>query len=326
MTRDEIEAFVAIAELGGFTEASRKLHRSQPAISRRIHQLERTLAAALFERAGRRVTLTAAGTALLPHAEAALASMRDGERAVREREKTRGRQTLRVAIVGTLADSHVVDALRAFEARFRDAAVELRTATSREVSALVRSGEAALGLRYFPDADPRLESIPLGSELLSVVVPASHRIRARRLRDLRPLAGERWLGFPPERRQQDSFGHLLRRELVAAGVAEPSITHVDSLTAQKRLVQAGLGVALMPTSSVREEIRIGSLRMIEIGRAGMELPVVVVRRRGGHESGVGAAFVTMLEERMPGLRRRSRGPRARHARHPRGMARTLTEA
>src|SRR5262245_35454102 len=141
MTRDEIEAFVAVAELGGFTEASRRLGRSQPAISRRINQLEQTLDAALFDRAGRRVSLTDAGRALLPHAEAALASMRDGERAVRDRGKSHAAQLLRVAIVGTLADSHIVDALRAFEARFPDAAVELRTATSREVSALVRSGE-----------------------------------------------------------------------------------------------------------------------------------------------------------------------------------------
>ena len=51
MTTDEIETFVAIAELGGFTEASRRLGRSQPAISRRIRQLEQALAAPLFERA-----------------------------------------------------------------------------------------------------------------------------------------------------------------------------------------------------------------------------------------------------------------------------------
>lgn len=296
MTRDEIEAFVAIAETGGFTEASRRLNRSQPAISRRIRQLEQKLDAELFERVGRLVKLTEAGRALLPHAEAALASMRDGERAVRDREKRPGAEPLRVAIVGTLADSHIVDALRAFEARFRDAAVELRTATSREVSALVRSGEASLGLRYFPDADPKLESIALGSEKLFVVVPASHRIRARRLRDLRPLAGERWLGFPPERRQPESFGHLLQRELVASGLANPTITQVDSLTAQKRLVQAGLGIALMPRSSVREEVRIGSLRLIEIGRSKAELPVVVVRRKGGHRSRLAEAFLELLAE------------------------------
>lgn len=145
MTFDEIEAFVCIAEAGGFTEASRRLHRSQPAISRRIHELEKSLGSALFERVGRRVILTDAGRLLLPYAETALAAIRDGERAVRDRG--RGPVTLRLAIVGTLADSHIVEALREFTSRSKEVSVDLRTATSREVSALVRNGEADLGLR-----------------------------------------------------------------------------------------------------------------------------------------------------------------------------------
>ncbi|WP_020670803.1 LysR family transcriptional regulator [Amycolatopsis nigrescens] len=298
MTFDEIEAFVCIAEVGGFTEASRRLHRSQPAISRRIHELERTLDAVLFERVGRRVTLTAAGRALLPHAEAALAAIRDGARAVRDRPGDA--LPFRLAIVGTLADSHIVDALREFTSK-SEVPVDLRTATSREVSALVRSGDADLGLRYHPDADPKLESIPLGEEKLYVVVPASHRITARRLPDLRPLADEKWLGFPAERGRHDSFRRLLERQLTDSDAAPPSITTVDSLTAQKRLVEAGLGVALMPVSSVREELRIGSLRTIDVPSMNARIPVVAVRRTAGHQSQAAAEFLKVLANHTPDL-------------------------
>ncbi|MCG8591799.1 MAG: LysR family transcriptional regulator [Proteobacteria bacterium] len=302
MNLDELETFLRIAQLGSFTEASRSLGRSQPAISRRVQQLEDSLGAALFEREGRRVVLTEAGRALLPHAEAALAATRDGESAVRDVAEAAGQApVLRLAIVGTLADSHLVDALRAFEARFETASVELRTANSREVSALVCGGEADLGLRYFPDADPRLESKPLGAEKLFVVVPAAHPVRARRLRDLRKLEGERWLGFPSERGQPESYRRLLERTLAAGGVTDPSFTPVDSLTAQKRLVEAGLGVALMPRSSVREELRIGSLRAIAVERLGAELPVVAVRRKDGYESRLAAAFLKLLGRYTPDL-------------------------
>jgi DNA-binding transcriptional LysR family regulator len=302
MTVEEVEAFVCIAQLGGFTEASRRLNRSQPAISRRIRELERSLGAPLFERAGRGVTLTEAGRTLLPYAEAVLATIRDGERAVQDLAKEPGGgQTLSIAIVGTLADSHLVDALRRFESEFQDVSVKLRTATSREVSALVRGGEASLGLRYFPDADPKLESIPLGTEQLLVVVPASHPVTARRLPDLLALQNERWLAFPPERGQAASLSHLLERRLPASGSTQPSITRIDSLTAQKRLVEAGLGVALMPISSVREELRIGSLRGIEVESLDASLPVVVVRRVRGYQSRLATAFLTMLKEHTPGL-------------------------
>jgi DNA-binding transcriptional LysR family regulator len=299
MTIDEVVAFVSVAEWGGFTEASRRLNLSQPAISRRIRELERSVGASLFERTGRRVRLSGAGRVLLPYAETVLATVRDAERAVREQVARPGEtRTFSLAIVGTLADSHIVDALRAFESRFHDVFVELTTASSRQVSALVRTGEVSLGLRYFSDADPRLEAIPLGAERLVVVVPAAHPITAERLPDLGALRGERWLGFSPERGQPDSFGHLLDRILPSGA----PVIRVDSLTAQKRLVQAGLGVGLMPTSSVREELRIGSLRAIEIEGMDAHLPVVVIRRGRGHRGPLTEAFLELLREHTPGLR------------------------
>jgi DNA-binding transcriptional LysR family regulator len=302
MTFDELATFVAIATGGGFTGASRKLHRSQPAISRRIAQLQRSLDAPLFERIGRGVRLTDAGRALLPHAEAALAAVRDGRQAVRDLlERAQGPVTLRVAIVGSLADSHLVDALRAFQADFRDTSLELRTANSREVSALVRRGDADLGVRYFPDPDPRLESIPLGAERLCVVVPAAHRIRARRVGDLRAFQGESWLVFPPDPRQPESGSHLLEGRLLAAGVARPKLTPIDSLTAQKRLVEAGLGVALLPSASVREELRRGSLRAVEVANLHAEQPVVAVRRRAGRHGPAALGFLALLQRHTPNL-------------------------
>jgi DNA-binding transcriptional LysR family regulator len=75
---DHVEAFVTIVRRGGFTRASSTLHLSQPAISRRVHLLERELGAPVFERIRSGVVLTEAGRAFLPHAEAILASMRDG--------------------------------------------------------------------------------------------------------------------------------------------------------------------------------------------------------------------------------------------------------
>jgi DNA-binding transcriptional LysR family regulator len=79
----QIEALVAVARLGGFTRAAAALNLSQPAVSRRLGLLEGELGAPLFERIPSGIVLTAAGQAFLPHAEALLASMRDGVDAVR---------------------------------------------------------------------------------------------------------------------------------------------------------------------------------------------------------------------------------------------------
>lgn len=298
MTLDELKAFVTVAEAGGFTKASALLHRSQPAISRRIDLLEKTLGTPLFERKGRQISLTGAGKSLLPHAEDALAAVQDGYNAVRESQQETENK-LNLAVVGTIADGYLVDVLRRFQSAFENIRVDLQTANSREVSDLVRQGDAAIGLRYFIDADPRLETTALGSERLYVVVPADHRVTASRRKDLKPFARDRWLGFPANPNQPESYGTLLDAQLADGGISDPQITTVDSLTAQKRLVEAGFGIALMPKRNVTEELRDGSLRLVAVDTVTAQLPVVLIQRKGSVRGAATVALIELLRDHIP---------------------------
>lgn len=167
----------------------------------------------------------------------------------------------------------------------------------------MKRGEAEIGLRYFEDQDLGLESIRLGEEKAYVIVGRSHGIRAKRVKDLLRFENENWLGFPPEKDQVDSFGRLLERELKAAGLFDPRITIVDSLTAQKRLVEAGYGIGLMPLANCREEVRIGSLRKIDVAGLNARLPVVAVRRKKAYRTKQADAFLELLVRYTPELRR-----------------------
>lgn len=300
MTLDELKAFVTVAEAGGFTKASAILHRSQPAISRRIDLLEKTLGTPLFERRGRQVSLTGAGKSLLPHAENALAAVQDGYNAVRE-SLGHADGALTLAVVGTIADSYLVEVLRSFQGEYKNIRVDLQTANSREVSDLVRRAEAAIGLRYFEDSDPRLETEPLGSERLYVVVAADHPITATRRKNLQPFAADQWLAFPTSRSQPESYGSLLDTQLAAGGVSDPKITTVDSLTAQKRLVEAGFGISLMPKRNVEEEVRAGSLRLVSVDSLTAQLPVVMVQRRGSVRGASTLGLINLLRTQVPKL-------------------------
>src|SRR5207253_2222368 len=74
---DDLRIFLSIVRRGTLTEASQELHLSQPAITRRLQKLERTLGAPLFERSGRRLRLTDAGVHFQRRAEAILAQVAD---------------------------------------------------------------------------------------------------------------------------------------------------------------------------------------------------------------------------------------------------------
>ena len=294
MDIDQIQTFLAIAELGSFTRAAQRLHRSQPAISRRLDILEHELGAPVFERLRGRVRLTEAGRVLLPHAEAALASLRDGHDAVRGLQAyTEG--TISLALVGTLADTHIVHALRRFAVQSSNVRVHLRTASSREVTDLVRRGEATLGLRYYTSDRPDLVSLPAGNEAMLVVAAPGHRLAGRRVRQARLLVGERWLNFPPTPGERAS-GHALARQLLRAGIDGADIILIDSLTAQKRLAQAGFGLALVPESSVRDELRQGALVALDIPSIRTTIPITAIHRRNGYLSPAAKALLRILTE------------------------------
>src|SRR5690349_1596244 len=192
---DHVEAFVAIVRRGGFTRAASALHLSQPAVSRRVELLEREVGRPLFDRTRGGARLTEAGRAFLPHAEALLASVHDGLEAVRALERT-DRGTVMLALVGTLASTALTGRLRHFRRRHPGIRLLLHTALNREVSALVRRGDATLGLRYFPDPDPELISIPLYRDALVTVCSPNHRLAPVRRPTVRMLTGQTWVAFP----------------------------------------------------------------------------------------------------------------------------------
>lgn len=294
MELDQVEAFVAIVQSGGFTRASATLHLSQPAVSRRVRLLEQEVGAPLFERLRRGVVLTDAGSAFLPHAEALLASMRDGIDAVRAlRGTSRGAVTL--AVVGTLASTRLTERLRQFREAYPGIDLRLRTALSAEVSALVLRGDAALGLRYDVDPNPGLVSSTIHQEPLVPVCSPRHRFAHMRRVPPQALTGERWIGFPPRPgAASEPYSSAIEQRLAACGLGASEIVPIDSLTAQKRMVEAGFGLALLPQSSVDEELRAGTLCALRVPAMRITIPVVLIHRQRAFQSGATRALTTML--------------------------------
>ncbi len=298
MTLDELDAFVAVLREGNVSRAAAALGRSQPALSRRIEQLEANLGCTLLDRSPAAGVLgcTEAGRALLPHAEAMLAIARDARRAV-EAVHRDGAGEVGLALVGTLATPAFAAGLRHFTDAFPAARLALRTATSREVSALARRGEVTLGLRYGAEDDPALETTPAGQEVLVAV--AGRDLAAHLSTATQGLHGLPWVGFPPAR-DTGSFGDALESLLIRAGLQGAPLTLVDSLTAQLRLVEAGLGLALLPFAAAEESLARGSIvRVPAVSPLEASVPVFLVSRRGAYLS---AAAKGLAEILLSGLR------------------------
>jgi DNA-binding transcriptional LysR family regulator len=293
MDSDALKTFLTVHREGGISSAARVLHRTQPAISRRIALLEQELGVPLFERGAGRTVLSDAGRVMVPYAERAVAAAQDAENAVRALSKPNA-GPVALAIVGTLAGHRLSKIMQRFARAHPDAELTLRTATSAEVSDLVRRGEATVGLRYDRDRSRDLDCDLLTTGPLTVVCTPDHPLAGRRVARLADLRDQRWIAFPevPGRREL-AAGHILALFQVH-GLGEVKWTPVDSLTAQKRLIEAGLGLALLSIDHAAEELASGALATIRVGDLVAGQEVVTLTRRGGFLSAASSAFLEML--------------------------------
>ena len=299
MDADALKTFIAISRSGGFSLAATVLNRSQPAISRRIALLEAELKAPLFERTGARVVLSEAGHVLLPHAERVLATIEDASRAIHDL-RTGAAGPLPIAAVGTLANANLTSILKRFARRSPNVGVTLRTATSAEVSALVRGGEVAIGLRYFDDPAPDLVCHAVASERLVVACARHHRLAGKSVSRFTELRSESWVAFPIAPGRGEPSAQIVHAQFLMRGVAAFAWTPIDSLTAQKRLVEAGYGVALLPESAIEEELSRKTLAIIGVRDMTAANPIFAVLRKNGFLSEAAKRFIEMLKANWAG--------------------------
>jgi DNA-binding transcriptional LysR family regulator len=294
MDSDGLNTFPMLYRRGGVSKAAKALHRSQPAISRRIALLERELGLPLFERVAGGTALSDAGRVMVPYAERAVAATQDALNAV----QSLARQIcgpVAVAVVGTLAGGRLSAILRRFADASPGVDLTLRTATSEEVGDLVRRCQAAIGLCYDRGDTPRdLDCELLFAEPLRVVCAPSHPLAGRRVSSLADLRGERWIAFP------EIPG---RREIAAAHVAALFLTHglgeiawtpVDSLTAQKRLIEAGFGIGLLSESHVADELSSSAITTIKVRDLSAKHNIVALTRHGGFLSAASCRLLDII--------------------------------
>ncbi|MCA6124163.1 LysR family transcriptional regulator [Bradyrhizobium sp. WSM 1704] len=305
MDSDALNTFLVVHRLGGISSAARALHRSQPAISRRIALLEQELGVPLFEWIAGKTRLSDAGRVMVPYAERAVAAAQDAEHAVRALLRDHS-GPVALAVTGTLAGMQLSKVLKRFARQHPDVELSLRTATSAEVSDLVRRGEATIGLRYDRDRSRELDCELLFAEPLAVVCAPDHPLARRRVAKLARLRDERWIAFPivPGRREITA-SHVFAL-FQTHGLGEASWTPVDSLTAQKRLVEAGFGIALLSESNAAEELGRSTISTIAVGDLAASHDVVTVTRRGGFLSAASRLLLEMIRAELgsskPGAR------------------------
>jgi DNA-binding transcriptional LysR family regulator len=257
MTLRQVAYFVAVAEAGSFTLAARKLRIAQPSLSQQVHALERDIGASLLERTARGVRLTAAGREVLPEARAMLAASQRARLAARQTETLAGGE-LEIATVRSLAVGVLPPLIGEFRSRHPRLRIWLREFAHRDHlndAVLAGLSDIAIGPRPPSWAGPL---IPLGWEEFAVVVPGSDPLAASDGPvNLRHLAEREWILYEPGHGLDD----VVLFACAKAGFTPRAAMRTGQAEAAVRLAASGLGVAMVPSSVVPEQLASISRRL-----------------------------------------------------------------
>lgn len=241
----QIRYFVAVAEEGNFSAASRRLFVSQPPITRQIQQLEAELEVRLFERTQKGVTLTAAGEAFLAEARQILSRTRLAAERSRSAEKGEvGR--LEIGYFGSAIYSIIPELVRRFCQGNPGATISLAPINKKDQINAIKDGGIHVGFgRYYPPA-PGVEIEIVTRERLVLAISTTHPYANRKTVNLEQLQRENMIVFPREGRP--SFADEVVRIVRQTG-HEPNIEHeAPDLSTALALTAAGMGVAPVPES------------------------------------------------------------------------------
>ena len=235
-----LQIFKAVVDEGGVARAAERLHCVQSNVSTRIRQLEDVLGTRLFERAGKRLTVTPRGVVLHGYAVRLL------ELADEARQAMKGSGTLctelRIGAIVTTATLQLPHALTEFHRKHPAVQLRVNVATSDTIVRDVLGQELDVGFVAGQPPHDELRQIELDAEELVLLTDRDHPS----IRSTNDLTNTMIIGF----REGCAYRSRLQRWMAEAGVPLPRTLEFDTSEAIVGCVAAGLGAAIMPPAVV----------------------------------------------------------------------------
>lgn len=293
---DGIQAFVAIADLGGFSKAAEQLHLTQTALTRRIQKLEGHFNIQLINRTTRRVELTAAGKGFLPRARLLIEDM---EAAVKDLQEVshQSHRRLSVACIPSMT-SHVLPAvIENYGQRHPDVRMRLWDGASDEVRGAVLSGQAELGIALAGERHPELQELPLFTDPLAFIYRTPHPLHKRKSLTWEDMRTQRLISVS----NFTATRVFMDYQLAKRGIRLRGDVEVHHHAAAINLVAAGVGAAILPSSTFQVGDRPGVYKL-PLTHPVVRRKVVLIRQKLGQLSPAAQTFLDMLKQHTANLR------------------------
>jgi DNA-binding transcriptional LysR family regulator len=242
-----LRGFVAIARHASFQSATNELNISAPALTRRIQRLEAAVGAPLFERTTRRVQLTPIGELLLPRARGILRDLEEALAAIDDQLASRSGQ-LSLGCIPTATKLLLPHILRTFHEQLPQTRIRIVEGNVSGITAAVLEGSVDFGVTLRTAAVEDLAFDALLTEPFLLACPADH--------PLAQCSRVSWNDLKPYRLIVSEPGSgnraVLEQALRKWRWQRDHLVEIDHLTSSLGLVEAGLGISVVPLSALPE--------------------------------------------------------------------------
>ncbi len=290
----ELEVLISLAQEGSFSRAAEKLNRSQPAVSQAIRRLEDELGTPLLDRSSRKVTLTAAGAALLDHARRMVDLRQEAFHSL-ENLRLFKRGVLRLAASESVGLYVLPPLLKAFRRAYQAIKIEVIQSPSSGIPALLMDQDVDFGFLSFAPAHKDLATRLLFRDELALAVFPGHPLAPMKAVDLERLGRESFIAHLARTPTRTHLVDLFARERVPLRI----VMELSSLETIKDFVKAGEGIALIPRMAMARELASGELVSPRVKGMAIGREVRLVHRASRTHSIAGAAFLELLSKEFP---------------------------
>jgi len=235
-----LRLLAAVAETGSVTEAGKRLHLTQSALSHQLRDAEERLGAALFLRLGKRMVLTPAGEKLLCSARKVIDELHAAESQIEGLNGgTRG--LIRLSTECYTCYHWLPPVLKKFHTRFPKVEISIDSESTHHPLEALLDGklDVAIVICTPPPKNPSLRLTPMFEDEMVLVMAPKHRLTQHTHIDVKDLAGETALIYPP--REESTFLQVMRK----AGIEPERVMEIPLTEAIIELASAGAGVALL---------------------------------------------------------------------------------
>jgi DNA-binding transcriptional LysR family regulator len=283
-----LEAFIAIADHGGFGKAARAVHITQTALSRRLQNLEALLDVKLVERTTRSVALTSVGRSFLPQARRLLADLTAALVELRETGQAQ-RGNVTIACVPTAGIQYLPRILQEYSARHPENRVVILDHASRGVAEAVLRREAEFGIQIAGPHHPELSSVPLLEDRFVLICRSDHPLAKRTRLPWKELASHPLILAGEVSGNRPLLDEALRPH------APPlhSFYEVQRSSTAVGLVAAGVGAAVVPSLAIQKGAY-PRIAVVALTHPVVSRTLVLISRKGGHLSPAAQALYDLI--------------------------------